>query len=126
MAKDEINAFLGTGTSYEGALQFQGSVRIDGHFQGRIDSEGTLVVGQEAKVEGEITVGSLILSGLVQGQIRAENKAVLHKTARLQGSLHTPTLIVEEGAMLDGDVIMSKTATAPEPQDNTDSDLRLS
>lgn len=109
MAKDEINAFLGAGTTYEGKLQFQGSVRIDGNFVGRIDSEGTLIVGQEAKIDGEIVVGSLILSGLLQGQVTAANKVVLHKTAHLQGALRTPSLIMEEGAILDGDVLMSKT-----------------
>ena len=45
MSKDEINAFLGTGTVYEGKLSFQGSVRIDGMYTGQIQSEGTLIVG---------------------------------------------------------------------------------
>lgn len=108
MAKDEINAFLGVGTAYEGKLQFQGSVRIDGNFLGQIDAEGTLIVGQEAKIEGKVSVASLVLSGYVQGNIVAGNKVVMHKTARMQGSVHTPCLVMEEGAILDGEVIMTK------------------
>lgn len=113
MAKDEINAFLGSGTSYEGKLQFHGAVRIDGTFLGRIDSQGTLIVGQDAKIDGEIVVGSLILSGHFHGRVVAENKVILHKTARLQGSLRTPALIVEEGAVLDGEIVMSETENTP-------------
>jgi len=113
MAKDEINAFLGPGTTYEGKLLFHGAVRIDGTFLGRIDSQGTLIVGQDAKIDGEIVVGSLILSGHFHGKVNAENKVILHKTARLQGSLRTPVLIVEEGAVLDGEIMMSEAENTP-------------
>lgn len=107
MAKDEINAFLGAGTSYQGTLQFQGSVRIDGSFTGEIKSEGTLVVGREATVEGEVHVGQLVLSGHIQGVIIASKKVVLHKTANLVGRLNTPVLVIEEGAVVEGQVTMS-------------------
>lgn len=108
MAKDEINAFLGAGTHYQGKLNFEGSVRIDGSFTGEILSEGTLIIGKDAKVEGQIKVGQLILSGNLQGEIDANRKIVLHKTANLVGSLQTPVLVMEEGAILEGQVAMAK------------------
>jgi cytoskeletal protein CcmA (bactofilin family) len=108
MAKDEINAFLGAGTHYQGKLSFEGSVRIDGVFSGEIHSDGTLILGKDAKVEGQVKVGQLILSGNLQGEINASRKIVLHKTANLVGSLHTPVLIMEEGAVLEGQVVMAK------------------
>lgn len=106
MAKDEINAFLGSGTAYEGKLNFQGSVRVDGSFTGEIQSEGTLVVGKDAKVQGKVWVGQLILSGHFQGEILATKKVVLHKTANLLGCLNTPVLVIEEGAVMEGQVSM--------------------
>ena len=106
MARDEINAFLGAGTNYTGKLRFDGTVRIDGNFTGEVESTGTLVVGQDAAVEGKVKVGQLILSGKIQGEVLAENKVVLHKTANLQGIIHTPTLVVEEGAVLEGQLTM--------------------
>ena len=106
MARDEINAFLGAGTNYQGKLHFQGAVRIDGNFQGEVVSDGTLVVGQEAVVEGQIRVGQLVLSGNIQGEVEAQNKVVLHKTANLQGNIRTPVLVVEEGAVLEGQLTM--------------------
>ncbi len=107
MARDEINAFLGTGTNYQGKLNFQGAVRIDGNFNGEVESEGTLVVGKDACVEGVVRVGQLILSGRIIGEVTSRDKAVLHKTANLQGNLVTPVLVVEEGAVLEGQVTMT-------------------
>lgn len=119
MARDEINAFLGAGTSYEGKLNFEGSVRIDGNFVGEVDSEGTLVVGQEAEVQGAIRVNQLVLSGRVRGEVVARGKVVLHRTANLVGSLATPVLVVEEGAVLEGSITMGTLESAPETQPET-------
>ncbi len=114
MAKDEINAFLGAGTSYQGKLNFQGSVRIDGTFQGEVTSEGTLVIGREAEVEGQIDVGQLVLSGRINGEIKAKERVVLHKTANIFGSLQTPVLVVEEGAIIEGKITMGSHPVEPD------------
>jgi cytoskeletal protein CcmA (bactofilin family) len=111
VAKDEINAFLGTGTSYEGKLNFQGSVRIDGEFSGEVESEGTLVVGQDARITGRLKVGQLVLSGRLDGDVVATGKVILHKQAKFSGTLKTPVLIIEEGALLDGEISMAETHT---------------
>ena len=113
MGKDQINAFLGAETVYHGQLTFQGAVRIDGTFIGEIRSEGTLIIGQEAKIEGKIYVGQFVLSGQMTGEVAASQKAVLHRGAKLIGNLVAPVLIMEEGAKLDGQVFMS---TKPAPQ----------
>ena len=112
MARDEINAFLGTGTTYQGKLDFQGSVRIDGTFKGEVTSQGTLVVGKDATVEGMVEVGQLIISGKLSGEVRAKEKAVLHKTANIVGRVQTPVLVMEEGAVLEGEITMG-TKAAP-------------
>ncbi|NJB68183.1 cytoskeletal protein CcmA (bactofilin family) [Desulfobaculum xiamenense] len=111
MARDEINAFLGSGTTYQGRLEFKGSVRIDGSFNGEVESEGTLVIGREAHVEGTLHVGQLIVSGRVKGEVRALAKVVLHKTANFDGSMSTPVLMMEEGAVLEGQVSMGTKKT---------------
>lgn len=107
MAKDEINAFLGVGTTYRGRLDFSGAVRIDGTFEGEVESEGTLVVGREALVTGQINVGTLVLGGTLTGDVKASQRVVLHKTARFTGNLFAPAISVEEGAVLEGKISMS-------------------
>lgn len=108
MARDQINAFLGAGTVYEGKLSFQGSVRIDGEFHGEIKSEGTLVVGKDARLEGVFNVGELLLSGTISGEVTATKKAVLNKQSHFLGTLHAPCFVVEEGADMQGNVNMDR------------------
>lgn len=106
MAKDDITAFLGSGTVYNGQLSFVGSVRIDGQFTGEIRSEGTLILGKDAKVDGTIQVSQLVLSGNLSGDVLVTGKTIMHKTANLTGNLATRGLIMEEGALLQGTISM--------------------
>lgn len=110
MAKDDITAFLGSGTIYNGQLNFVGSVRIDGQFTGEITSEGTLILGKDAKVEGTIHVSQLVLSGRLHGDVIVTGKTILHKSADLTGNLATKSLIMEEGAQLQGQITMNPEA----------------
>ena len=56
MSREEINAFLGAGTVYQGKLTFQGAVRVDGVFSGEISSEGALIAGKDAVIEARLDV----------------------------------------------------------------------
>lgn len=118
MAKDDITAFLGSGTIYNGQLSFVGSVRIDGQFTGEITSEGTLILGKDAKVEGTINVSHLVLSGALHGDVTVTGKTILHKSANLTGNLATKSLIMEENAQLQGQITMSPEAIRAKPTMN--------
>ncbi|WP_027183661.1 bactofilin family protein [Desulfovibrio inopinatus] len=120
MARDEINAFLGAGTTYQGRLDFEGSVRIDGNFQGEVESSGTLVVGKDATIIGQVKVGQLVLSGRLEGDVTAQKKVTMHKTAVFYGNLVTPALVVEDGAVLEGKVTMDFTSQASLPAEVED------
>ncbi len=110
----ELNAFLGTGTHFTGSLQFEGSVRIDGHFQGSITSPGTLILGREAIIKGEIAVGSLNVNGTVIGTVRAVHHVHLHEHAVLDGLLVTPALGIDQGAIINGTIEMNRAASVAE------------
>ncbi len=112
MSKDEINAFLGSGTRYQGQLNFQGAVRIDGTFTGEITSDGTLIVGTDAIIDGTLNVGQLVLSGTVNGEVTATRKIVIHKTGIINGTIRTPALIMEDGARIEGEVHMGADSPA--------------
>lgn len=99
---EEIKAFLGQGAEFIGKLIFNGSVRIDGNFEGEIFGQGALVVGQGATVKANISVKSAYISGDVQGHIEVNEKISIHSTGKFAGDLSTPVLIMEEGAFFDG------------------------
>ena len=100
--KEEINAFLGKDTEFEGKFSFTGAVRIDGKFSGEIESSGTLIVGETATVKSQIHVADLIISGEVNGDIVAENKIEISVPGKLFGNIQTPKLIIEEGVIFEG------------------------
>ncbi len=99
---EEIKAFLGQGAEFEGKLIFNGSVRIDGKFQGEIFGQGLLVVGEGAIVKANIDVKSAFISGDVEGKIQVQEKMNIHSTGKFLGDISTPVFIMEEGAVFDG------------------------
>lgn len=110
-----LTAFIDQGSSFEGKLSFKDTVRIDGGFQGEITSENTLIVGETGEVDAIIHSSVVIVSGTVVGNIHATSQVVLHKTARVDGDIDSPSLVVEEGAILNGSLRMGKTAAQPKP-----------
>jgi len=106
----ELNAFLGVGTEYRGKLDFVGTVRIDGRFEGEISTEGDLVLGRKAHITGTVRVGRLTSCGRIDGDVVVLEHTVLEATSVLNGSLHTPVLTVERGAVIEGGVTMGGSA----------------
>jgi len=100
--KEEINAFLGKDTEFEGKFSFTGAVRIDGKFTGEIESSGTLIVGETATIKSQIHVADMIISGEVNGDIVAENKIEISVPGKLFGNIQTPKLVIEEGVIFEG------------------------
>jgi cytoskeletal protein CcmA (bactofilin family) len=101
-----LTAFIDQGSEFEGKLSFKDTVRIDGSFRGEISSENTLIVGESGEIEASIRSTTVVISGAVVGDIEAGRQIVLHKTARVQGDLNTPSVVIEEGAVFNGNLCM--------------------
>jgi len=99
--KTELNAFLAKGTRFSGELRFSGIVRIDGIFEGKVFTDGTLVVGETGVLKGEIHVGELLSSGIIEGKITARKSIDMAGEGRLLGEVCTPSLNVEEGVLVE-------------------------
>jgi cytoskeletal protein CcmA (bactofilin family) len=111
----DLNAFLGVGTEYRGKLDFVGTVRIDGRFEGEISTDGDLILGRKAHITGVVRVGRLTSCGRIDGDVVVKEHAVLENTSVLNGTLNTPLLTVERGAVIEGGVVMTG-ASAPARQ----------
>lgn len=119
----ELNAFLGAGTRFTGHLAFEGSVRIDGQFQGTISSGGTLILGRDALVKGEVDVASLNANGTLIGTVRAKAHAYLHEHAVFDGHMTTPALGMDEGAVINGTIDMPRKAPLPKLAEAGEADM---
>lgn len=99
--ESKITGFLDRGTEIRGELNFKGSFRIDGLFKGTIDSDSTLIIGENGKVEAEVKIGWVIINGEIKGNIQAKDRVEINSTGRVIGTIMTPILVIEEGAYLD-------------------------
>ncbi len=121
----EVSGFIGKGMHVEGTLSFEGTARIDGSFRGDIQSLGSLHIGEGALVEGDINIGDTIIAGEVNGQVKATGRVELKAPAKVTGDIKTPTLIIGEGVIFDGNCIMDKSASTerlPEAEVASDSE----
>ena len=98
----QINGLIDRGCSVEGKLTFDGTVQINGDFRGEILSDGTLIVGSDARLNAKIQVDTIVIEGNVEGQIEAKQKIELRRGATLIGDVSSPALAVEEGAVFHG------------------------
>ena len=102
-----LNAMLGAGSVFEGKLHFEGQVRIDGTFTGEITTTDLLVIGEGAKVSATINCGSVEIKGDITGNVNASDSIVLRATARVQADLYSPSLVVDKGAVFEGNTRMT-------------------
>ena len=107
-----LTAFIDQGSEFEGKLSFRDTVRIDGCFRGEITSENTLIVGESGEIHATIRSNMVVISGNVAGNVHAARKLVLHKTARVNGDVETASLVVEEGAVINGQLKMTAPSEA--------------
>ena len=100
--QDQINAFLGKDTEFEGKLSFSGAVRIDGRFKGEILTDGTLIVGETALLECDIKTVHVSISGEVRGTIDAKKRIEIHAPGKVFGSITAPVVTIDEGVIFEG------------------------
>lgn len=106
----EVHTLLGKGSEFDGKLTFEGQVRIDGKFSGQIFTKDVLVIGDGARVNAEVTAGTVIVHGVVEGNIKATQVVELHQPARVKGNIETPALAMDRGVIFEGSMKMENLA----------------
>jgi cytoskeletal protein CcmA (bactofilin family) len=115
----EWTGFLEKGVSVEGRLDTTGTFRIDSALKGTLTSDEKLILGANARIEGQIEGNYVIIAGRFDGTIKAKGKVEIQAKAIVTGEIHTPCLIIEPGAVFDGRCHMlatnqtAKTITIP-------------
>jgi cytoskeletal protein CcmA (bactofilin family) len=109
----KLTAFLENGTDFKGDLTFEGRVRIDGKFEGNINSKDALEIGENAVVDAEVHVGRIIISGRVSGNISATESVEINSKAQVHGNIKLSgnKLTIHEGAVFSGGCEMGAPAT---------------
>ncbi|SRR6266851_2377305 len=104
--------FLGKGSRVSGKLACRGPGRIDGEVEGEISSQDTLIFGESAIINGQIEGASIVVQGRVTGDITARNRLEIRPPAKVFGKITTPSLVIHDGAIYDGQCTMGGTEMA--------------
>jgi len=102
-----IRAYLGSDALFKGTLNFEGTVRIDGKFEGTVNTKDTLVIGETGDMQAEVDVGTLVCKGKLKGNVVASKQIEMHAASKITGNVRTPALNIELGAVLDGHLNMT-------------------
>ncbi|MEL7473126.1 MAG: polymer-forming cytoskeletal protein [Planctomycetota bacterium] len=101
MAEDH-GTVIGQDTHIKGEMRIEKTARILGSFEGSIASKGEVQIGDTAKCKAAIEAQNVIVDGAIQGNVTAGQRLTLNTKARIAGDLVATTLVVAEGATLQG------------------------
>ena len=113
--QNRIDSLIGAGTRIEGNLSFSGGLRVDGEIKGNVvASDGqpsTLVVSEQARIDGEIHVSHLVVNGTITGPVHSAEFLELQARCRVKGDVHYNTVEMHLGAVVEGRLVHSSSVT---------------
>ena len=109
------SSYLGPDCELCGRLHFDTDARIDGRVEGAVEAERSLIVGASASVYAHIDTGSVIVSGHVEGNIVAKHHITIAKNAHVIGDLETRGIVIEEGARIEGTIVIREPEAETRP-----------
>lgn len=107
--QNRIDSLIGAGTKIEGNISFAGGLRVDGEIIGNVtaiaEQPSTLVVSEQARIDGEIKVSHLVVNGELNGPVYAAEFLELQSRSRVKGDVHYNTLEMHLGAIVEGRLV---------------------
>lgn len=116
--QSKIDSLIGAGTRIEGNVTFCGGLRVDGEIKGNVCAEkgvsSTLVISEQARVEGQIDVAHVVINGTVVGPVSASDSLELQPSARVTGDVEYHQLEMQQGAVVQGRLVHQTSARTVE------------
>lgn len=117
--QSRIDSLIGNGTRIEGDIFFAGGLRVDGEIKGNVRAENgqpsTLVLSEQARIEGVIEVSHLVVNGTVVGPVYASEYVELQSKSRVTGDVYYKTLEMHVGAIVEGKLVHQEKLALPSP-----------
>jgi cytoskeletal protein CcmA (bactofilin family) len=115
---DQDIQMLGSQVVLEGNLVFEGTLYMNGHVKGAIESRtGEIVIGEAAVIHADVFVRSATIKGEIKGAVTATERIELHPPARVYGDLNAPAVKVDPGVIIEGKCTIKPKEDAPSQTD---------
>jgi cytoskeletal protein CcmA (bactofilin family) len=99
-------SLLDSQLSVSGDLETTGSLRIEGNLDGSVLSADSVVIGVGSRISGDIHAREVVVGGTITGNVHASERVELQATAVVTGDVHTGSILVQEGGVVNGRVLM--------------------
>jgi cytoskeletal protein CcmA (bactofilin family) len=106
--KASSGTFIASGACFEGTLSLRGDFTIDTEFQGEIETDGTITVGPEGAVVGNLRAREVVIRGAVVGNVTASRQLIVEASAKLHGDIETACLEIQKHAFFRGTTQMTQ------------------
>jgi cytoskeletal protein CcmA (bactofilin family) len=117
---DSITTFIGPDASFEGRIEFKGTIRLDGNIKGNIFSNsGTVIIGEKAVIDADINVDIAIIMGKVNGTIDARDRIEIYPPGSIEGDIHAPVISIDAGVRFNGNCAMKSLTLSPGKQNDS-------
>ena len=106
-------SLLSKKVKFEGDIQGDEDLRVEGHFKGTIKVVGDFFVGQSGVVEAEVEADNVVIQGQVTGNVLARNQLEIQSSGQLLGDCKAKSIDIREGAIFEGRSNMLKSTVSP-------------
>ena len=107
--QNRIDSLIGATTRIEGNVYFSGGLRVDGAVRGNVaalpDQPGTLVVSEQARIDGEVQAAHVVVNGTINGPVDARETLELQAGSRVKGDIHYKSIEIQQGAVIEGRLV---------------------
>jgi len=117
---DKVNTVIGKDTIFKGTINGKGLIRIDGEAEGHILNKGDVIIGENGRVTVEMKARNITIAGSYEGDLTAEGRLELKRTATVAGTFKTNGLMIEDGAVISGNIEMKNKETTESDKNKRD------
>ena len=100
-----INTIIGSGSSISGDVHINGFIRIDGDIDGNLETDGNVIIGENARIQGNLKAKSVIIGGIILGNVHAAENVKLLSNAVVIGDILSHKVQIEDKSTFHGHCI---------------------
>lgn len=110
---DKVDTLIGKSSAFNGNMEAEGTVRVEGTFEGELNVKGDIVLGDTGKIIGNLIGTNAHIAGRVEGNVKVKGQLHLTPTAYIGGDIDVGNLVVDEGAIFTGKCHMGSNSNLP-------------
>jgi len=104
----KVDTLIGQNAEIKGTISTKGTLRVDGIVDGGVANAEAVIVGEGGKVKGDINAQTVVVGGRILGNIIASASIEMLPQSEVKGDISAPQLYIAEGAIFEGNCVMSK------------------